>query len=31
MRKFMWMMVLSLSSVLLIYLAGEWFNTLLPE
>jgi hypothetical protein len=31
MRKFMWMMLLSVSSVLAIYLAGEWFNTLLPE
>jgi hypothetical protein len=31
MRKFVWMMMLSVTSVLVIYLAGEWFNTLLPE
>lgn len=31
MRQFLMVIVLSVVSVLLIYLAGVWFDTLLPE
>jgi len=31
MRKFALLMVISVLSVLLIYLAGVWFDTLIPE
>lgn len=31
MRQFAWVIVLSVVSVLVIYLAGVWFDTLIPE
>ncbi|TCP55533.1 hypothetical protein EV586_103186 [Tumebacillus sp. BK434] len=31
MRQFVWVIVLSVVSVLLVYLAGVWFDTLIPE
>jgi len=31
MRKFALMMFLSVATVLLIYLAGMWFDTLIPQ
>jgi hypothetical protein len=31
MRKFTWVLLISVGSVLLIYAAGVWFESLIPE
>ena len=31
MRKFTWVLLISVGSVLLIYAAGAWFESLIPE